>query len=173
MFFVVVGYQSTFAGSEENSYRPIHSFVRHSTEDVTHPRLFVKKLKKHIIDMLIKDGLMQTGYPKPCQFRGSNDGVHYCIADSSASLDTTEPFLLNNEGYHLEFRIINFLSPMPYEAQVYLVPEQSFEEFQRSDLDDRDEKFQRILIVGAIPTIAIHKSVDRAILEAGTNAHKR
>jgi len=125
MFILMVGHHAAIAGTEKNSYRPVHSYVRVSTEDSSHPQLFVKMLKKQIVAALVKDGQMQSGYPKPCQFEGPYDKPHFCIDDTSASLDTIGPFLLNKEGYHLEFRIIKFLSLMPYHVQIYLVPEHS------------------------------------------------
>ena len=170
---IAIGQPQAMASTQANSYVPIYSFVRISNKEAADPSLFIKKLKNNIVLALKKDRLMQPGYPKPCRFNNDAKPEQYCLTDSSASLATTDALLLNPQKYHLRFSVVNFLSSMSFEAQIYLVPEQSYAEFLKSDATAKDQNYRRILVLGAIPTNAMHRAIDQGILNAGAVAEKK
>jgi hypothetical protein len=170
---ITIGQPQAIANTQANSYVPIYSFVRISNKEAADPSLFIKKLKNNIVLALKKDRLMQPGYPKPCRFNSDAKAAQYCLTDANALLATADALLLNSQKYHLRFSVVNFPSSMPFEAQIYIVPEKSYADFLKSDATAKDQNYQRILVLGAIPTSAIHRAVDQGILNAGAIAEKR
>jgi hypothetical protein len=170
---VTVGQPQAIANTQVDAYVPIYSFVRISNKEAADSSLFIKKLKNNIVLALKKNRLMQPGYPKPCRFNNDAKAEQYCVTDANASFATTDALLLNSQKYHLRFRTVNFLSSMPFEAQIYLVPEKSYAEFLKSDEAAKDQNYRRILVLGAIPTNAMHRAIDQGILNAGAVAEKK
>ncbi len=135
-------------------------YVRLDQRDADNPAAFVTRLKRVIARELSASGSVPAGYPKPCRWETASSRVTHCLPDSSTSLDSTDSFLLDEAGYTLTFRVIDFPSPMVFSAEIYLLPKGSVRALKASD---RYTRFRRVQILGGYCDDSIH----RAILAVG------
>ena len=137
-------------------------YVRVDQRDADDPVSFVTRLKRVIARELLASGPVAAGYPKPCRWETASGRVTHCLPDSSLSLDGTDSFLLDEAGFTLTFRVIDFPSPMVFAAEIFLLPTGSSRALTATD---RYTRFQRVQILGGICDDAVH----RAIIAAGAD----
>ncbi len=136
------------------------TYVRVDRHDSDNPEAFVTRLKRVVARELGASGSLSAGYPKPCRWETATGRVTHCLPDASLSLDSAESLLLDEAGYTLSFRIIDFESPMLYSAEIYLLPTGPASVLNAGDGNIR---FQRVQILGGY----CDDSIRRALLAAG------
>jgi hypothetical protein len=151
---------AAFAGPQVTSVRPVGcQYVRVDQRDAVNPAAFVIRLKRDLVGELAASGSLPVGYPKPCRWKTASEGVSQCFPDSLLSLDSTDSIRLDEAGYALTLRVIDFPSPMHFSAEIYLVPTGSVQALP----SDRDSRFWRVQILGGFCDDSMH----RAIVAAG------